>query len=107
MHGSLLLASSAAAPEVLGLREILESDFHAEPLRQALCRAIAAALDFELQTIQLSSDLRLRAIALADSKYRTAAWNERARAVQPKQLNESVRPDRATPRAAPISQVDC
>ena len=96
MHGSLLLGSSPAAPHVRGLSDVLESVVSVESLRQALHRAVAAALDLDLQPIELARDLRLRAIALADSKYRTAAWNDRARPAQTKHLREPTQPDVAS-----------
>lgn len=92
MHGSLILASSSAAPEVLGLRELLDAELPAESLREAMTRAIESALELELQPTELPPDLLLKAISLADSKYRTAAWNDRARAIQPKSCDASPQP---------------
>jgi lipoate-protein ligase A len=80
MHGSLLLARSSAAPQVLGLRDILDSDWSIESIRYALFGAMSTAFDLDLRVTELSADLRRQATALAESKYRTNAWNERVRA---------------------------
>jgi lipoate-protein ligase A len=77
MHGSLLLASSPAAPEVLGLNEVLRTDCDVALMRTAMRSAIAAALDLALQPIELAADVRQRAATLADTKYRTIEWNYR------------------------------
>jgi lipoate-protein ligase A len=97
MHGSLILASSPAAPEVLGLCEILGSDCDVRSMRTSLRSAISAALDLALQPIELPADLRLRSAALADSKYRTAEWNCRPRSFLARNSNPSTQSDSARP----------
>ena len=103
MHGSLLLARSSAAPEVLGLREILESDCCVESIRHALLGAVTTALEFELRPTELSGDLRRRATALVDSKYRTTAWNERLQAIPAETFREVAQPD----QIGPVKQLHC
>ena len=93
VHGSLLLARSPAAPQVLGLREILDSDFCVESLRHALGAAIAASLNLVVQPSELPENLRLRAAMLADSKYRTGSWNHRMRPNQTRIHHDALHPE--------------
>jgi len=83
MHGSLLLASSPAAPQLAGLNDILGRDCCEDDCKQALVRAAASALRMELEATGLAEDLRYRSNQLADSKYRTAGWNDLDRRTEP------------------------
>jgi lipoate-protein ligase A len=77
MHGSLLLARSEAAPEILGLRELISNVPDRGQLELALKSAVEHALQFHLDPLELPGNLRKRATALAEHKYRSRDWNER------------------------------
>lgn len=76
MHGSLLLAKSAAAPEVLGLNDLTPLRPSQIDLRRAMSSAVERALKLQLEEVELPDELRSRALDLADCKYRRREWNE-------------------------------
>jgi lipoyl(octanoyl) transferase len=77
MHGSLLLARSDAAVEILGLGDLVPNVPDRRQFEMALKKAMESALEFHLEPIELPDDLRQRAVALAQIKYRSLEWNER------------------------------
>ena len=77
-HGSVLLARSAAAPELDGLKELDRQD-HWMPKNsyEAWLEELAGALGRHVAPRgSLSEDHRRRAAALAAEKYAAAAWTE-------------------------------
>ncbi len=70
MHGSLIIAASAALPAVPGLRQATGQLVEAEPLQAALERAAAAAIDIPLERRPMPKSMLEAARQLADTKYR-------------------------------------
>ena len=75
-HGSVLLARSAAAPELIGLKELVDKIVGPEQLVEAWLGRLAATLPITWQTGGLSDDQRRRAAARAVQKYASRAWTE-------------------------------
>jgi lipoate-protein ligase A len=73
-HGSVLLAKSAAAPELVGLKELAAKTILVEEFIQAWLERLATALAVTLRRSELSEEHRRRAARLAAEKYESAAW---------------------------------
>jgi len=73
-HGSVLLAQSAAAPELKGLKELTATTVTAEELIQGWLAKLAESLAITWRSGGLSDrDLR-RGIAMATEKHTSACW---------------------------------
>jgi lipoate-protein ligase A len=75
-HGSVLLARSAAAPELDGLEELSGQTIPPERLIEAWLARLAVVLAATWQSGRLSDDQRRRADVLCAEKYASAAWTE-------------------------------
>ena len=73
-HGSVLLARSAAAPELDGLKELTARTIPVEEFIQAWLEKLSGALAIRWQRGGLSEAHRRRAARLATEKYGSAAW---------------------------------
>lgn len=73
-HGSLVLASSAAAPELPGIVELTGQSLAAMALSQSWADRIAKRLPLELTGGVLPPHLERQAEALAVAKYADSAW---------------------------------
>ena len=73
-HGSVLLARSAAAPELDGLKELTTATIPVEEFIQAWLEKLSAALAIRWQRDGLSEACRRQATRLAAEKYGSAAW---------------------------------
>ena len=73
-HGSVLLARSAAAPELDGLKELSGRSISADNLIQAWLTKLAIMLAVEWQLSALSGDELRRAAALDSEKYSAETW---------------------------------
>jgi lipoate-protein ligase A len=89
-HGSVLLARSAAAPELDGLNELTGKAFRAEELLEAWRERLAATLRITWHQTELSDQQCHRATLLATQKYMSPAWMHRSQKSNP-----------LTPRAEP------
>jgi lipoate-protein ligase A len=76
-HGSVLLAASAAAPELPGLNDLasihLKVDDLVEHWREVLVNVLAA----DVQSTELAAEERAHAEGIAASKYGHSAWTQR------------------------------
>jgi lipoate-protein ligase A len=79
-HGSVLLARSAAAPELDGIEELSGQRLPADELIAAWCERLAETQGMRWQPGELSAGQGGRAGCLAAEKYATSAWTERTRA---------------------------
>jgi len=75
-HGSVLLAQSAAAPELAGLQELTGNAISCEQLIEAWLVRLAGALSATWQSGQLSDEQHRRANALMTEKYASPVWTE-------------------------------
>jgi lipoate-protein ligase A len=75
-HGSVLLARSAAAPELGGLEELSGQTISPERLIEAWLMRLAGVLSATWQNGQLSDDQRRRADELCAEKYASPVWTE-------------------------------
>ncbi len=75
-HGSVLLARSAAAPELDGLKELVAQAISAEELIRAWSERLSAALAMHLERSSLGEADRRRAAELVKEKYASPAWSE-------------------------------
>ncbi|MBU4399177.1 MAG: lipoate--protein ligase family protein [Planctomycetes bacterium] len=75
-HGSVLLARSAAAPELDGLKDRTDKSIAVDKLIEAWLERLAEVLAVEWRISALSGDDRRRATALDSEKYSTAAWTK-------------------------------
>jgi lipoate-protein ligase A len=82
-HGSVLLAGSAAAPELDGLRELTGKSFRAEELLEAWCERLAATLRITWLQSELSAEQRQRATLLTTQKYLCLTWTHRLPKAKP------------------------
>jgi lipoyl(octanoyl) transferase len=73
-HGSVLLARSAAAPELAGLKELAGKTISVEEFIQAWLEKLSAALAIEWRRGELSETARRRAGKLVAEKYESATW---------------------------------
>jgi len=76
-HGSLVLAASAAAPELPGIEELTGRSLAATALSKIWANRIAARLPLELSGGVLPPQLEREAEALAVAKYADSAWTRR------------------------------
>lgn len=75
-HGSVLLARSAAAPELAGLKDRTGKSIAADKLIEAWLERLAEVLAVEWHISVLSGGDRRRAAELDSEKYATAAWTK-------------------------------
>jgi lipoate-protein ligase A len=73
-HGSLLLAQSPAAPELVGLKELAAKTILVEEFIQAWLDRLSRAMSLAWRHGTLSEEHRRRAVRLAAEKYESAAW---------------------------------
>ena len=73
-HGSVLLARSAAAPELDGLKELTARTILVEEFIQAWLERLSRTLAITWRRGDLSEEHRRRAARLAAEKYESAAW---------------------------------
>jgi lipoate-protein ligase A len=77
VQGSLAVRASPLAPELAGLAEITGRPPDRAVLAAALRSAAASALGLEFRPAPLPDRLGRSAVALADARYRSPAWNNR------------------------------
>jgi lipoate-protein ligase A len=75
-HGSVLLARSPAAPELAGLKELVDKTIGPEELAESWLARLGATMPGNLPSGRLSDAQRRRAAVLATEKYGSAAWTE-------------------------------
>ncbi len=75
-HGSVLLARSAAAPEIAGLEELTGQAVPPDRLIEAWLVRLADALSATWQNGQLSDAEHCRAAAISAEKYASPVWTE-------------------------------
>jgi lipoate-protein ligase A len=75
-HGSVLLARSAAAPELPGLEELANQTIVAEEFTREWLASLKEALAISWQEGDISTSHRRMAESLAEGKYSTARWTE-------------------------------
>jgi lipoate-protein ligase A len=73
-HGSVLLARSAAAPELDGLKELTDKTFLVEEFIQAWLQRLSASLAIRWRKGGLSDAQRRRVTQLVAEKYGSPAW---------------------------------
>jgi lipoate-protein ligase A len=76
-HGSILLAASPAAPELLGTAELTGEQIAPQDLLDRWRPALAARLDLAMTTSELTPTERAIASELARDKYGAASWTGR------------------------------
>jgi lipoate-protein ligase A len=76
-HGSLLLTTSAAAPELAGLSDLIGIGVEPRELSNLVSRRIASVLGLKLTPTCLPPKLELILRELANNKYGAAAWTNR------------------------------
>lgn len=76
-HGSVILATSPAAPELPGILELTGQSITSEELTNAWRDALAAEMHFTWQPDTLHEPELARARELAADKFGTDAWNNR------------------------------
>ena len=76
-HGSLLLARSAAAPELPGWSDLADRNVSASTIISAICSRLAETLQLELHEAKLPAELESIAHEIANNKYGSAAWTNR------------------------------
>jgi lipoate-protein ligase A len=75
-HGSLLVQSSPAAPELPGLADL--ANWHlAEAEIPRLIDSLQNALNLQFRLVELPGELELKARELANKKYGSATWTKR------------------------------
>jgi lipoate-protein ligase A len=75
-HGSVLFARSPAAPELSGLRELVDTRIEPQSLIDAWLAKLGKALPIQWQIGGLSASQFRRASALVTEKYASPAWTE-------------------------------
>lgn len=73
-HGSILLESSPAAPELLGVNSLTGLGVSADALARVLQQSIPAAFGWRVEPANLSQPLRAAAERLQTAKYDHAGW---------------------------------
>jgi lipoate-protein ligase A len=73
-HGSLLLATSPAAPELAGVAEISGVGLSATELAARWARRLVGLLETKWNRSELAADERLAAAALAEDKHASPSW---------------------------------
>jgi lipoate-protein ligase A len=76
-HGSLLLRTSLAAPEVAGLSDLTGLDVAIEEVSHRLGQGLENALDLPILPAELPPNLESKARELANNKYGSPAWTKR------------------------------
>ena len=76
-HGSLLLARSAAAPELPGLTDLTGVALSPSEAASALRSAFSTALRLEMQESPLHENIKMSALQLLPQRYASHAWTER------------------------------
>ena len=76
-HGSLLIETSPAAPELPGLQDLAAGKIRVDSLIPAVCDELARSLNFRFAPYELSSELQSKAADLANNKYGAASWTNR------------------------------
>jgi lipoate-protein ligase A len=76
-HGSVLLSGSPAAPELPGILEAAGVSLSAEELSERWTNHLALGLEASFQPGGCTDQQRRRAVALAESRYSSDAWNAR------------------------------
>jgi lipoate-protein ligase A len=76
-HGSLLLETSAAAPELPGVQNLSPLRLPIDNLASTVCRELSRSLDLRLIPGQLSAEMEFQVTDLTNNKYGTSAWTKR------------------------------
>jgi lipoate-protein ligase A len=76
-HGSLLLETSPAAPELPGLLNLVGRKIAVDTLVSVVRKRLTTAVGFHLVEYQLSKKLQSKAGELANQKYASASWTNR------------------------------
>jgi lipoate-protein ligase A len=76
-HGSILLRRSPHAPALAGIAELTGRDVSAEDLRDAVLAALTRHFGWDFTPGEWTPDEEGLARRLRESRYRSAAWNER------------------------------
>jgi lipoate-protein ligase A len=76
-HGSLLLECSSAAPELKGLHDLAGTTVEIEDVISTAARQLGPSLRLEFHEAKLPKELELKAVDIANNKYRSDAWTKR------------------------------
>jgi len=76
-HGSILLRQSPHTPELPGITELSGRDLSREELCDALVAELSRQFRWDVMRDEWTPDEERLAVQLSESRYRTAAWNER------------------------------
>lgn len=76
-HGSLLLETSNAAPELPGLGDLTGRFLSVPQLVSAVCTELTTAFNCRFSPYQLSVKLQSKASEIANTRYRTPSWTNR------------------------------
>jgi lipoate-protein ligase A len=76
-HGAVLLAASAGAPELSGIRELGGRQITAQDLAKAVCDVFAARTGWSLEASEWSESERSRIAELVRLKYSQDEWNSK------------------------------
>ena len=76
-HGSLLIETSPAAPELPGLSDLNGREIHIQQLISSVCQQLTATAGLEFTAYRLSKELESKAHELATNKYGSEAWTNR------------------------------
>lgn len=76
-HGSVLLRTSAHAPELPGISDLAGREIELEDLRFRWLRGIAARLELELESYSLTPDERRLAQQVQEAKFGSADWTRK------------------------------
>jgi lipoyl(octanoyl) transferase len=76
-HGGLLLATSSAAPELLGLRELTGAEIEIDQLSASLPPLFGDVLQLETHNALLSNEMRQTAARIEATKYGHSGWTKR------------------------------
>ena len=76
-HGSVLLNTSAAAPQLSGLNDLAGVDISFDDLLNVWLRRLTTSLSAEFQSAPLAASDRARATQTEASKYTCAEWLHR------------------------------
>jgi lipoyl(octanoyl) transferase len=76
-HGSLLLETSAAAPELPGVQNLAPMRLPIDHLTSAVCRELSCHLDLSLIPGQLSAAMESHVTDLTNTKYGSTVWTKR------------------------------
>ena len=76
-HGSLLLESSPAAPELLGLRDLTGVLIDVPQLANSLAELIGDSFGVSMHKMMLSNEMRSRARQIERAKYGLSGWTKR------------------------------